>query len=386
MKIHMMLPGLVTAALLLAAFSTGSPIFLTGGLLTALLCAGSAAGVYLAGRSLQVRTKLSDARVQRGEDVYLEIELACRSWIPVAPLQVELTESPDRPEQTLRMDVRPGRPLRLTLPLHAAHVGVYSPGVRAVTITDLFGLCSMTCDTGLEPDSLMVLPVPFDVDDLTYTAGESESEAMARATEDINSPADVRAYQHGDSMKKIHWKLSLRKGELLVRRFEAPVMPDALVLMDCSPPPRQSSDEAAADLRDALLETAASILQHSVRTGHPARLPVYGEHPIELDRGMGMPMILESLARVDFTASDRFERVLQLELRRMRKVGCTVVIAARLNSRMVDVMISMRRMGPSLRFCLISRDPENPALLPMIARLQQAAVEVSFLTLDAPGN
>ena len=52
MKIHMLLPGLVTAALLLAAFSTGSPIFLTAGLLTALLCAGSAAGVYLAGRSL----------------------------------------------------------------------------------------------------------------------------------------------------------------------------------------------------------------------------------------------------------------------------------------------------------------------------------------------
>ena len=77
-------------------------------------------------------------------------------------------------------------------------------------------------------------------------------EAMARATEDINSPSDVRTYAPGDPMKKIHWKLSLRKRELLVRRFEEPALPDALVLMDQSAP-RAASHEASADLRDAML-------------------------------------------------------------------------------------------------------------------------------------
>jgi hypothetical protein len=95
---------------------------------------------------------------------------------------------------------------------------------------------------------------------------------------------------------------------------------------------------------------------------------------------MGMPAILETLAHVDFTAEEPFERVLRLEMRRMRKVGSTIVISARLNSRMVDVMTSMRRMGPYVRLYLITFDPEDERVLPMISRLQSEGVEVCYVT------
>ena len=101
---------------------------------------------------------------------------------------------------------------------------------------------------------------------------------------------------------------------------------------------------------------------------------------IELDKGMGMPAILESLAHVEFTADEPFERVLHLEMRRMRRVGCTIVIAAQLSSRMVDAMASMRRMGPYVRLYLVTFTPEDPPLLPMLSRLQNAGVEVCYVT------
>lgn len=157
-------------------------------------------------------------------------------------------------------------------------------------------------------------------------------------------------------------------------------MPDALVLLDCSAPPRTSDDQAQADLRDALLETAASVMYQNIQTDHPAKLPIHGDHPMELDKGMGMPVILEALARVDFSAPDKFDRMLMLEMRRMRKVGCTVVVSARLNSRMVDVMIAMRRMGPYLRLYLITFDPDDQTKLPMISKLQSAGIEVCYVT------
>ena len=91
-------------------------------------------------------------------------------------------------------------------------------------------------------------------------------------------------------------------------------------------------------------------------------------------------MILENLARVDFSETDRFERVLLLETRRMRRVGATVIIAARLNSHMVDMMIRMRRMGPWVRFYLVTFTPEDPKLLALISKLQQGLVEVCYVT------
>lgn len=374
------IPVIVTLTLLVTALSTGSPIFLSAALMVGALVLSGLIGVVWTARTLTVTSLLSDSTVPRGSDVQLEVVVKHHGWIPIAPLAVHLFAGPDRPEQTVKLTGRPGAAMKLTVSFHAAHVGVTHPGVNMVEIRDLLNLFTIVRKPRTQGGELVVLPLPFDVGELTYSAGDADAESVARASEDITSPADVRAYQPGDAMKKIHWKLSARKQELLVRRYEAPVMPDALVLLDCSAPPRQANETAAADLRDALLETAASVMQSTVRSGHPARLPIHGAHPIELDRGMGMPMLLESLARVDFSAPDKFDRMLQLETRRMRKVGCTVVVSARLNGRMVDVMCAMRRMGPYVRLYLITFDPEDPAVLPMISKLQGAGIEVCYVT------
>ncbi len=374
------LPLIIAAALTVAALSTGSSVFLMGALLVWLMMATGFIGVWWAAKTLTITSLLTDTTVQRGEDVALQIGVKYAGFLPIAPLMAEIAAGPDRPAQTLRLNGLPGKEQKLTLNFHAAHVGVTSPGVKKIVISDLLGMFTVEKLPQVQGGELIVLPLPFDVGALTYAAGDSGTESMARASEDVTSPADVRAYQPGDAMKKIHWKLSVRKQELMVRRFEAPVMPDALVLLDCSRPPKTADENAQLDLRDALLETAASVMQQNIQTEHPAKLPIHGDHPIELDRGMGLPVILEALARVDFSAPDKFDRMLMLEMRRMRKVGSTVIISARLNSRMVDVMVAMRRMGPTMRLYLVTFDPDDPTKLPLISKLQSAGIEVCYVT------
>lgn len=380
MKMHLTWPTVVVLALLLAAFSTGSPIFLTAAVLIVLLVAFSFLGVWQAARTLEVHSDLSGRSVQRGESVMLTVTVKHRGIIPIAPMLLELYATQDTPETAVRLKDAPGRTQKLTLPFHAAHVGVSSPGVKSCTVEDLFGLFAITKQPKAAQSELLVLPLPFQVEQLTFAPGDSGLETMARATEDVTNPSDIRAYMPGDALKKIHWKLSARKRELVVRRFEEPVLPDALVLMDCSPPPSWGHPEAEADVRDSLLETAASVMNSQMATDHAVRLPLLGEHPVELDKAMGMPMILENLARVDFSETDKFERVLLLETRRMRKVGATVVISARLSSHMVDVMIRMRRMGPIVRLYLVTFTPDDPMVLPLISKLQQGQIEVCYVT------
>ncbi|MBQ7845033.1 MAG: DUF58 domain-containing protein [Clostridia bacterium] len=377
---HLTWPNVVVLALLLAAFSTGSPIFLTAAVLIVLLVAFSFLGVWQAARTLEVHSDLSGRSVQRGESVMLTVTVKHRGIIPIAPMLLELYATQDTPETAVRLKDAPGRTQKLTLPFHAAHVGVSSPGVKSCTVEDLFGLFAITKQPKAAQSELLVLPLPFQVEQLTFAPGDSGLETMARATEDVTNPSDIRAYMPGDALKKIHWKLSARKRELVVRRFEEPVLPDALVLMDCSPPPSWGHPEAEADVRDSLLETAASVMNSQMATDHAVRLPLLGEHPVELDKAMGMPMILENLARVDFSETDKFERVLLLETRRMRKVGATVVISARLSSHMVDVMIRMRRMGPIVRLYLVTFTPDDPMVLPLISKLQQGQIEVCYVT------
>ena len=381
MKVHFTLPLCLLLGLLTVALSTGSALFLMLALLVLLTCVAGLISVLWASATLTVSVSLSDRAVRRGDQTDLIIQARHQGLLPIAPLLLSLS-SPASPRRDIRLRDLPGRRQSLHMPVSAAHIGVFPTGVESCVVEDLLGLFSRTLRLPGTRTDLAVLPRTFPVDPLILTPGDPGSEIMARATEDLNAPSDVRSYQPGDAMKKIHWKLSLRKGELMVRRFDEPVLQDVLILPDCSPPPSWGHPQAAADLRDALLETAASVFASQMSTDHAVRMPLSGAHPAEVEKGLGLPLALENLARVDFSAPDRFERVLSLESRRLRKVGCCVVIAARLTGAMVDLMIRMHRMGPSLRLYLITFAPEDARVAPLTARLQRSGVEVSVVVPD----
>jgi hypothetical protein len=52
---------------------------------------------------------------------------------------------------------------------------------------------------------------------------------------------------------------------------------------------------------------------------------------------------------------------------------------------MVDIMIRMHRSGPNIRFYLITFAPEDENVLPLISRLKQSGIEVSYVTPE-PGE
>ena len=379
MKLKLSLPLAVFLMLLTVALCTGSQLFLLLSVLVLLILAGAVTAVVWAAATLEASGELSAETVRRGENATLFLRVRHRGLIPVAPLLLELSDPAGNTDREIRLKNMPRRLQSFRLPVHAAHVGVFSVGLHACTVEDLLGLVRKRVSLKQTFFDLLVLPRTFEVDPLVLAPGDPGSELMARATEDLNAPSDIRSYQQGDAMKKIHWKLSLRKGELMVRKFDEPILQDVLILMDCSRPPSWGHPQAEADLRDALLETAASVLTAQSATDHQVRLPLLGSRPVDVDKRMGLPIALDYLSRVDFSETDRFERVLSMESRRLRKVGCVVIVAARLNIPMVDIMIRMHRAGPNIRLYLVTFAPEDENVIPLISRLRQSSIEVSYV-------
>ena len=367
---------------LLCALSMGNRTYLLIALIIALAWIFSFASVRLAEKSVKVENALSGQKVNRGEVVSMEIAVSHKSPLPIAPVALRMRATSNTPAGVIRLTQLGKRRQRVVHKFAADHVGAMFPGVDSYEVSDVFGFFKREHKPDLAGQELLVLPVPFDVEPLTFAAGDMGVETMKRAMEDPSSPSDLRAYQQGDPLKRIHWKMSARKRELFVRQFEEPALPDALVLLDTSPPHlgEGMEEQHAAFLKDALLETAASVVACQIRQDNPVRVPLVGDRPMEYSSRMGLPLLLEELARCTFNETEQFERVVMMQLAELRKTGAVVIITTRLSSALADLIVRMKRMGPNVRLYLVTFQTEEAQTAPLVGRLQQAGVEVNDVT------
>ncbi len=385
MKVHLTLPSAVFITLMTAAQATGSPLLYLLAILTVLTVIFSLAGVLWASSTMRISAETDQTTVRRGDEVILLLRVRHSGRIPVAPVSLELSTLTGELLREIRLKNMPGRTQTLQLPLQAVHVGVFSAGIRSCTVEDLLGFFQRKIIPRDAEYSMTVYPLTFETEPVQMAPGDPGSEIMARATEDLNALSDVRSYQPGDALKKIHWKLSLRKGELIVRKFDEPVLQEILILMDCSNSPVSENPEAEADLRDALLETGASLFSDQVKAEHTVRMPLTGSHPVDLDGRMDLSLVFDYLAKTDFSSAERFEQALLMESRRLGKVGYVAVITARMNGAIAEMMIRMHRMGPNMRLYMIAMNPEDPALTALTGQLEHAGIEVAYVTPEFAG-
>lgn len=367
---------------LLCALSMGNRTYLLISIIIALAWVFSWASVRMAEKSVKVENALSGQKVNRGEVVSMDIAVSHKSPLPIAPVALRMRATSNTPAGTIHLTQLGKRRQRVTHKFAADHVGAMFPGVDNYVVSDVFGFFKREHQPDMAGQELLVLPVPFDVEPLTFAAGDMGVETMKRAMEDPSSPSDIRQWQQGDPLKRIHWKASARKREIMVRQFEEPALPDALILLDTSPPHLSPGvDPARAPyLCDALLETAASVVNCQIKQDNPVRMPLVGDRPMEYSSRMGLPLLLEELARCTFNETERFERVMMLQMAELRKTGAVVIITTRLRSEMVEVIVRMKRMGPNVRLYLVTFNPEEEPLVPLVARLQHAGIEVNYVT------
>jgi uncharacterized protein (DUF58 family) len=99
----------------------------------------------------------------------------------------------------------------------------------------------------------------------------------------------VREYRSGDSLRRIHWKTSARRGALVVREFEPPGLKVLALLLDSEP--------ATAAAADQLARLAASEAWDCLRNGGRVHLWAPGLEPLAPWQARSIWAVLEWLAR-----------------------------------------------------------------------------------------
>ncbi|MCM1188071.1 MAG: DUF58 domain-containing protein [bacterium] len=168
----------------------------------------------------RVEMKEVPAYVARGERIMLPVTVVCRGFLPVTRLCVRLGWTFDgvrkKPVRREIRGVEAGSEQELFFEFTAKHCGQARFWVAKARINDSLGLFSLPVRAG-GASSLFITPVIFPLP-------EQEAAFLLRYLRLCEMWEDgdyfVREYRPGDSPRSIHWKLTAKEDDLLVRDFQ----------------------------------------------------------------------------------------------------------------------------------------------------------------------
>lgn len=260
--------GALVAALgcIIVANLVGAPILIYIGVLLALLTGFSLIVVRAPRRTGTVSRQVSTDLLTVSETSRVTLRFALRSiriphglWHDVLPDAVSGDSSGEYPPESGQLSYQ----------ITGIRRGVWPIGPLILRTVDPFGLAQREQSFGehrtvtVVPEVVALAPLSVKVGAAGGTA-QTSSSRLGQGSDNL-SP---RRYIPGDSMRRIHWRATAHRGQLMVRQEEEESSPDALVVLDRSsthwPDPGVEADAAF----EAAVSLCASAAIHLAGEGY----------------------------------------------------------------------------------------------------------------------
>jgi uncharacterized protein (DUF58 family) len=338
-----------------------------GLLLTAAL---AFAWVRLASRPLNVRRHGAQRDVVEGDDVRVDLEVEAQAG--VIPPTLVAHELPGKlGERRVELQRVGRRRFAGGYELRRVPRGRHSYEAVRLTIQDPFALARATLVQG-EPQALVVYPRLVSLDRL-FSEGGAHAQDGRRLL--LRRPTgyelhSVREYVDGESLRKVHWRSTARRGRLMVKELEDAPRDEVAVLLDGHAP--------RGELFEVAVRAAGSVLQAHFRHGRRCALVVNSSarEAQAVTSENDWRRALEILAGAEADARTPAFALLQADggvaARSLELVVVTSQVDPPLTDRLVQRVLSRR--GVSLVYVQASAEPE-----PQLLRLQSVGIPIAIV-------
>lgn len=342
--------------------------------------------------NLQMRRDLTSHRVTAGGLAHMTLWLRNTGRLPTGVLLGEDTlpgTLGSSPRFVLeRMSARWQHKLRYQVRCDLR--GRYPIGPLTVRVTDPFGLVEQT-SMFTEQDMLLVVPQVVDLPVLPVPGDQASSgETSTRAVTSVgDQDLTVREYRHGDDLRRVHWRSTARRGQMMVRREEQPWRARATVLLDT-----RESAHIGSGLTSSFewaVSAAASIAVHLASRGYQLHLVDHNGRTLasvagvrrglvagssELGGGSAEVSLLDALAALRPSRRRGFG---EYELAgNADSIGLLVAVAGKLGRADLDAFVRIERQATTTMAILL--DVQSWRVADMSGRLAQHPISAAGAT------
>lgn len=262
--------GLILASVALYLFTdAGYAAFLV--VLFAVLLGGAALVIALPGNVISAELT-APLQGERGQEAKATLTVSNPGKLPIIKCKSKVTAenllNGKKDDLNADFSIWPGKTDRMDFAVKDDHCGLLRITAEDAEISDPLGIFRRKAvfDKGSETVcSMYYLPqiseLTISPEDVSTYDMESYKYSQSQKGSDPSEMFDIKAYGEGDSYKAIHWKLSSKLDEIMVREHGLPIENRVLVIVDKRP---ATEDR---DYIDRKIEFASSLSYSLLRQG-----------------------------------------------------------------------------------------------------------------------
>ena len=278
------------AAALIFAQALKMAVSYTVFLFVLLLPLGVVLQLILARLCIRASLRVSEKTVEKHRLVSLCASVMSRCPLPFPFVEAELLLPDERGIRTepvhIMLSLTPFSDCRIERSVEFAFRGEYTVGLSRLYVCDLSRSVKLRIDLNCT-ERIFVLPRRFELPPRDRLAeGLHEKPRTAETVgRDITELSDVRLYEAGDSLKRIHWKLSSKSEDIIVKDYCENHGADVCILCDLEPhyavgrntdglriPISEAADTIDLIGADAVIETALAAALREIHAGSTVTL------------------------------------------------------------------------------------------------------------------
>ncbi len=206
---------------------------------------------------------------EKNEQFELPVNIINNFLFPYSPLELDCILPDNETGLFLRKQiyaaVAPLKKLRIFVPCMHCYRGSYTARIIRLSVFDPLRLIRISRKVDMSTQ-LVFLPRKIPLEQLGMIfGGDNGSAAGAGLTGEKEDFSHAREYADGDIMQLIHWKLSAKLDELMVKQYDSQA--DRRTVILCNFGRYGATPSAVICQSDAVIETAVAVAMSAVQSG-----------------------------------------------------------------------------------------------------------------------
>lgn len=226
---------------------------------------------YIARKNIIFKLSSEKHSISKDTPIVINVQIDNKSIIPVANIVLlfEYFNSLDGKVQKMTITVpsSPKSSTDLSFKITSEYCGIVTVKLFDTKLYDNLKLFSLR-KRHQQECSILVMPkyhdMPIVVENVSNEVLESDTFSKTKSGDDCSEVFDIREYQEGDKLNRVHWKLSSKNEQTYVKEYSLPISNAVIILPEMVNIPNEKLISTMDTITELILSISKKLIYNEV--------------------------------------------------------------------------------------------------------------------------